>query len=45
MLNRQDDPPTGVPFLLGAVAFAAVGAAWLISSLSWVAERGGELGE
>eukprot|EP00913_Durusdinium_trenchii_P009389 g8824.t1 len=25
MLNRQDDPPTGVPFLLGAVAFAAVG--------------------
>ena len=23
-----DDPPTGVPFLLGAVAFAAVGATW-----------------
>lgn len=23
-----DDPPTGVPFLLGAVAFAAVGAPW-----------------
>lgn len=31
----QDDPPTGVPFLLGAVAFAAVGEPLLNLAQYW----------